>query len=146
MDGKGDPEASNPIDRLSSKVQCVVVRAVPSDMSVLESRVSSVLLGFRVDPRLGKDSEEYRTAVEASPVSHVPADDPPMLLLHGDADKLVPLARSQALHDKLSAVGVPVKLITIKGGGHRPDFPGAEQKPAEIYANAVRWMDTYLKK
>jgi len=107
---------------------------------------SMMLLGYRVDPRLGKDSEEHRTAVEASPVSHVTSDDPPMLLIHGDADKLVPIEGSRVLRDKLKAAGVITELIKVDGGDHGPHFPGAKQELDDIYKNAVRWMDTHLRR
>jgi acetyl esterase/lipase len=53
-----------------------------------------------------------------SPIYHVDKADPPVLLLHGDADTLVPIQQSQTLAEKLTSVGVEVKLITRKGMGH----------------------------
>jgi len=55
---------------------------------------------------------------QASPVTHVTADDPPFLILHGDKDKLVPTSQSQALHEKLLAAGVSSTLIIVKNAGH----------------------------
>lgn len=138
MDGEGNPDDPSPINRLSSKVQCAVVRAVPADMT----GGSLLLLGFRVR---GEETEEVIIAREASPVSHVSADDPPMLLLHGDADEVVPIEGAQKLTGKLEEAGVPTKLITVKGAGHGPSFRGTDQDLDDIYANAVRWMDRYLK-
>lgn len=43
----------------------------------------------------------------------------PILHIHGDADKLVPLDKnSQVLHDRYVALGGPVKLIVVAGKGH----------------------------
>ena len=142
-DGKGDPDASSPIDRQSSKVQCAVARAVPAE---IRGMGGLLLLGYRINPRLGEDSEEHRTAVAASPLSHVTSDDSPLLLIHGDKDEAVPIENSQKLKAKLEEAGVPTKLITIAGAGHGPSFPGGDQTPAEIYAKAVQWMDQHLKK
>jgi acetyl esterase/lipase len=145
-DGEGDPKASSSIDRLSSKVQCAVVRAVPSDVTADVRGVTSlILLGFSLDPRVGKESKEMRLAVEASPITYVSDDDPPMLLIHGDADEIVPIDNSRSLKAKLEAAGVPTEFVTVPGGGHRPDFPGTDQDLADIYANGVRWMDAHLK-
>ena len=53
-----------------------------------------------------------------SPVNRVRAGMPPVLLLHGDADKTVPLQQSLNFQKRLRSVGVPCDLITIKGASH----------------------------
>jgi acetyl esterase/lipase len=53
-----------------------------------------------------------------SPARQAHADAPPFLLIHGDADPVVPLAQSEALRDALQAANVPVELIVKEGGGH----------------------------
>ena len=57
-------------------------------------------------------------AKQLSPVNYVRADLPPILTIHGDADKLVPYAQAVRLHDALSKAGVHNQLYTIAGGGH----------------------------
>lgn len=57
-------------------------------------------------------------AKDASALYQVSADDPPMLLMHGDQDASVPLAQSQRLAEALNAVGVPNHLEVIRGAGH----------------------------
>jgi alpha-L-fucosidase 2 len=54
----------------------------------------------------------------ASPINHVTPHAPPTLLVHGDADHSVLYPQSLAFKAKLEAAGVPVKLITVKGGPH----------------------------
>jgi acetyl esterase/lipase len=53
-----------------------------------------------------------------SPSRQAHADAPPFLLIHGDADPLVPLKQSELLRDALQAANVPVQLIVKEGGGH----------------------------
>ncbi|MCZ2826407.1 MULTISPECIES: alpha/beta hydrolase [unclassified Modestobacter] len=55
---------------------------------------------------------------DASPISHVTADAPPFLLVHGTADWLVPCSQSEQLHAALTAVGVDSRLVPVKGAGH----------------------------
>jgi dipeptidyl aminopeptidase/acylaminoacyl peptidase len=43
---------------------------------------------------------------------------PPTLILHGDADRLVPLQQSQRLIEKLKAEKIPCELKIIPGKGH----------------------------
>ena len=38
--------------------------------------------------------------------------------MHGDQDKLVPLAQSEMLRDALAKAKVEVKLEVVKGAGH----------------------------
>jgi len=54
----------------------------------------------------------------ASPVTYIDHDDPPMLLVHGSADKTVPVKQSQEMYDKLRAAGVAAKLLLIPGVDH----------------------------
>lgn len=74
---------------------------------------------------LGCALMECRSTAElASPVSHLDKDDPPALLIHGDLDKVVPVAQSQLFHEALQSKKVVAKLLVIKGAGH--SFIGAD--------------------
>ncbi|MFF3504378.1 alpha/beta hydrolase fold domain-containing protein [Streptomyces sp. NPDC003247] len=59
-----------------------------------------------------------RGRADASPITHVTADAPPFLLVHGTADWLVPYAQSEALAAALTASGVPARLVPVDGAGH----------------------------
>jgi acetyl esterase/lipase len=54
----------------------------------------------------------------ASPVTYIDRNDPPMLLIHGAADKTVPVQQSQEMYDKLHAAGVPVQLFLVPDVDH----------------------------
>ncbi len=54
----------------------------------------------------------------ASPVAHIDAKDPPMLLIHGTDDKTVPVLQSKELAEKLQVEKVPVTLEIIPSVGH----------------------------
>jgi acetyl esterase/lipase len=43
---------------------------------------------------------------------------PPVLTIHGDADKLVSYAHAVRLHEALAKAGVRNQLLTVPGGGH----------------------------
>jgi acetyl esterase/lipase len=53
-----------------------------------------------------------------SPMSYVRAGSPPIVIVHGDADRSVPYTQSVRLHEALDRTGVPNLLITVRGGGH----------------------------
>ncbi len=61
-----------------------------------------------------------------APASLVPelANRAPVLLVHGEADDVVPAARSHDAEAALTAAGVPVKSVFIPGLGHGIDETG----------------------
>ena len=65
-----------------------------------------------------------------SPLYYVAAGDPPVLMVHGSSDTLVPLAQSTVFADALTKAGVPNQLLVIKHAGHsfKPD-PGTKIDP-----------------
>lgn len=53
-----------------------------------------------------------------SPITYVNKNNPPVFIVHGDADQFVPYAQSEALAEELEKNGVHHQFITIKGGAH----------------------------
>ncbi len=70
-------------------------------------------------------------AAAISPILFVSPDDPPTLLIHGDADGLVPLSQSELILAELQSDNIESELIVIPGGDHgftrRPDRMQAQQ-------------------
>jgi acetyl esterase/lipase len=62
--------------------------------------------------------ERRDLARQANPVTYISKDDPPFLVVHGDADRLVPYAQSVLLVEALRAAGVSVTFHSVAGGGH----------------------------
>jgi acetyl esterase/lipase len=54
----------------------------------------------------------------ASPINYLTAGDPPMLVLHGTADPIVPITQSRAMVTKADSVSVVAELIEVVGGDH----------------------------
>ena len=141
LDGNGAAAGESPVNRESAKVQAVVARAAPTDLTLSSPRTVHPLFGFRLSART--DSIEHQRFVAASPVTHVTADDPPVLLIHGDADEVVPYQNAEVMKAALEKAGVPVELLRIPGAGHGPTFPGATNPPDYIGA-MVEWFDRHL--
>jgi pimeloyl-ACP methyl ester carboxylesterase len=68
--------------------------------------------------KTGPDSSVPGLAREASPVSHASAAAPPVLLMHGAADDLVPPAQSIRLAEALHAAGATAELELVPGATH----------------------------
>ena len=75
-----------------------------------------------------------------SPIQFVSDDDPPILLVHGDADELVPISNSEILAAALDDAGVVHDFITIEGAGH--GFQGPDR--AQATSAMVGWFEEHL--
>jgi acetyl esterase/lipase len=64
------------------------------------------------------DSEISEKLKQISPARLVTPQAPPFLLIHGDADPVVPLQQSEKMLAALKQSGVPAELIVKHGGGH----------------------------
>ena len=148
VDGAGDLNDPDPVNRESAKLQCIAARAAPIDLTQMTPSIAAdnlaLLLGVRVVESTPKTSMEYKTAWAASPINYVSSDDASFLLVHGDADRTVPFHQSEVMAAALTRVGVPVKLIRIEGGDHGPTFPGAKSPP-DYKGEIVKWFDAYLQ-
>ena len=143
LDGRGDPDDPDPVNGVSAKVQTVVARAAPADLARMEGNTGvALLIGAFAGQDLGP--EEGRRYWEASPVNFVSADDPPILLLHGDADQTVPFEQAELMSDALNGVGVETYIVRIPGAGHGSGFPGA-QNPPDYIGLMIDWFDKHLR-
>lgn len=148
LNGEGNSTDTDSVNWVSAKVQCVVARAAPTDWRAMAKGDLTAMTDFMgmitvISGVEDKNSVEYKTYKEAFPLYHVTKDDPPFLLIHGDADNTVPHKNSEVFEQALKEVGVPVKLILIAGGGHGATFNGAKNPP-DYMGEMVRWFDTYL--
>lgn len=102
----------------SSRVQAVVDLFGPSDFITFYYDGNHISLGPTTESIFGSDDIHDPIFTDASPVTHISSDDPPFLIVHGDADESVPLSQSQEFYTKLLAAGVDAQLIVVKGGDH----------------------------
>jgi acetyl esterase/lipase len=135
-DGKpGDPKAKDPVDRVSSRVQCVACFFPPTDFLnfgkkgyVLNKNTArppfKASFDFSIfDPNarlfvpIAQDKLEDMCR-RISPISHVTAASAPCLIVQGDVDDLVPLQQAEVFIAKCKELKVPAELIIKKGAGH----------------------------
>lgn len=151
----GNPKAKDPVDRASSRVQAVACFFPPTDFLNYGKMGEKVLgiepnhqfkapfdfheqeAGSKLFKPVDMETRE-KICKEISPIYHVTKDDAPVLIIHGDADELVPLQQSEIIIERLKEAGVPAELVVKKGGGHGW---------ATILADFVTlgdWFDRYL--
>jgi acetyl esterase/lipase len=143
---KGDPEAKDPVDRESSEVQCAACFFPPTDFLNYgkpgEDAVGvGTLKGFKAafGPRSDTAEERQKLGREISPIYFVHSNMPPVLIIHGDADKLVPIYQAQLFVKKCEEVGSVAKLVVREGKSHGwPDM-------AKDLVLLADWFDEHLR-
>ena len=153
---KPNPDAKDEIDRYSSAVQAVACLFPPTDflnwgeshINVLDTENMQPFLAAMDFREFSQSSHMYERITsrlriaeiekEISPIYDVSKDTPPTLIIHGDADQLVPIQQSKIMIDKLKGAKVPCELSIRAGKGHGwMDAQSDLQKMAD-------WFDTYL--
>jgi len=80
---------------------------------------------------LGTTPHVEELARQMSPLTWVRPGLPPIMMIHGDADPIVPYSHAVRLHEALDQAGVRNGLVTIPGGGH---VRFKREEMARIYA------------
>jgi acetyl esterase/lipase len=127
----------------SSRVQAVIDFYGPTDFLQL-----AVANPKTPEARLigGAILENKDKAAKANPIAYVTKTDAPFLIVHGDADKLVPYNQSELLEAALKKTNVPVSFYTVKGGGHGGfDDPKIRELITEFLAEHLK-MSKNLKR
>jgi acetyl esterase/lipase len=115
--GLEGPELAN----VSSRVQAVVDYFGPTDIkNLMDNNKNKNNPGITTIANfLGCNPYECpEKAIQASPVTYVSKDDPPILMVHGDRDVVVPYSQSTVFAKKLHENGNACALIKVKNGGH----------------------------
>ena len=143
---KGDPKAKDPVDRESSDVQCVACFFPPTDF-LNYSRPGEDAVGVGIlekfkpgfGPRADTAEGRQQLGREISPIYFVHSNLPPILIIHGDADTLVPIYQARTFVKRCEEVGSMAKLIEREGKNHGWPEMG---KDMELLAG---WFDQHLR-
>jgi acetyl esterase len=101
------PFGTKPEESPTTKPAALVLVSAPSDTTPSTWNNNPKMLK-RFGPHIG----------EVSPLQHLDAKMPPVIMFHGDADPTVPYGTAVALHEKLVASSNICEFVTIPGGGH----------------------------
>jgi len=155
---EGNAKAKDLVDKESSRVQAVACFFPPTDFLNYgepgkDALGRGTLVAFKApfdfqdfDRKLNAfvliTDEEKRRAIgkQISPVYHVTKESPPMLIIHGNADKLVPIQQAEIMIAKLKEADVPAELVVKPGAQH--GWPAMDKDLKTI----ADWFDKYLVK
>ena len=144
--GPGDAAAKDPVDRESSAVNAVACFYPPTDyLNWFADGDNAVGIG-RLAAYAGafgpkSETEEGRAQLghDLSPIYWVHAGQPPVFIVHGDADPQVSLTQSQRFYKRCQEVGVKCEIVIREGAGH-----GGWQEIPEDTARMAEWFDLQL--
>jgi acetyl esterase/lipase len=141
----GKPDAKDPVERMSCRPQAVVAWFAPSDLINYGGEAGykdakRLLRPTIFQEMLGNVTDLESQLKSISPINFVTGSAPPLLMIHGDADRLVPVQQSQVLKTKYEELKRPVRLIVQPGAPHTY-WLGIEKNYPAIW----EWFDQYLK-
>jgi acetyl esterase/lipase len=142
----GSPGDADVVNREPATLQAIVLRAAVTDLRNLPTAAGANFVVSYMEAPPGDSSKAAYDA--ASPVTQAASGAPPALLIHGDADDLVPYAQSVAMETALRAAGTTTRLVTVPGGKHGADFGAGGPLPRawpNYYGETVRWFDRHLR-
>lgn len=153
----GDPKATDPVERASSAVQCVACFFPPTDL-LNYGEPGREMLGAaphappfraafdhhrmhpekRVFERITDPEDLRKIAREISPIYHITASTPPILIIHGDRDDIVPIQQARTFIAKVKEAGGTAELSERPGAGH--GWPTILQDLEKL----ADWFDRHL--
>ncbi len=76
-------------------------------------------------------------------------DAPPFLIIHGEADNVVPMEQAQLLYDALIGVGADASIVRLPGADHMLAAPElgitVDDAWADVGQRALHFFRTHLR-
>lgn len=103
----------------SSRVQAACAWYPPTDLTAFPhdsseecaASAESLLLGFNI-------MKHSQKVIECSPISKITKEAPPILIIHGNKDSVVPYSQSEKFYEKLKEEECDVTFLTLDGADH----------------------------
>ncbi len=124
-EGAFDPEG----EPVPSTVSCVADLSGPTDIARL---MRDMMRGMELPPDIQSEM------VNASPMTHTDDADPPVLIMHGDADEVIPVSHARDFHDALLAARVVCEYVELEGAGHDILNP-------EVIGRVLKFFENHLR-
>jgi acetyl esterase/lipase len=148
--GPGKADSPDPVERESSAVQAAACFFPPTDFlnyggpginGVGAGPMAPLQAAF--GPRTLTPEGRMSLGREISPIYFVTANLPPTLIIHGDADRDVPIQQSESFVARAKTAGAPqVELIVRPGKGHGW---GDYWRSTEDVTEFVNWFNRHLR-
>lgn len=132
-DAKDGLDPKEPYGEFSCHIQAAVDLYGPADLLTWHD-----ISMFR--KKRTEAPELYRAA---SPATYADKNDPPILIMHGTADKTVDVQQSKDFDAALAKAGTPHELVIVEGAPHTFHL---QPKQQDLRPIVLGFFDRYLKK
>lgn len=134
-------------NRSSSRVQAAAAYYGVSDFTVGASQFQHHTGEVVVKLFRGTEKDKPELYRKASPILYVSKDSPPLLLVHGEDDDLVPFDQSVRMADAYRRAALPVEFIPVMHAGH--DFEQVGAAPISpsvemVHQKTIDFFNRYL--
>ncbi len=117
---------------LSLPVKCVISLCSPTDLLNLKgfTEKDTDYLDTKLKAFIGgSPNEKYDLYAEASPVTHVRSDAPPVFMAHGDKDKTILFSQAETFYKAAKAIGMKVTFVPVHNADHEFQAVDGEMSP-----------------
>lgn len=140
-DDLADPNSADPVARESTRMTCAIanngqstydprtIKQLFPEFDVTKHQAVPKLIGVEWKDLQNLTPEQYKLYEDASAITHVSKDDPPVLLIYDRAMDIPVTTLSIGIHhprfgtllkDKMQAVGVPCEMRALGQSGSTP--------------------------
>lgn len=144
--GAGNPHSDDRVERESSAVNAVACVHPPTDFLNYRSDGDHAVGVGRLSDYSGAFGEKSKSPVGReqlgkvlSPIYWIHQEQPPVFIVHGSADDLVPLSQSERFYEKCKETGAICELWVRKGVGHL-----GWKEMNEDHERMRQWFDFHL--
>lgn len=121
--------------------RAVVEYAGPTDLIRAYDETPNDLIRLLLTGVAGfRDTADSLQYISSSPINFVTEFSPPALIMHGDADEVVPFSQAGYLRDKLIQEGVEHQYRAYPGEGHTMSSLAAADAGLQVYAFLTEHM------
>lgn len=129
----------------AGRLRAVAALYPPTDLLALDraaQRSGSPLVRNFVGAAPEEAPDRWR---DASPIEHVHPALPPILILQGTRDLLVPASQAHRFAERLAAIGCAHRLEIVEGGVHGFDRIAPDERAIALIETTRTWLVEHLK-
>lgn len=119
--------------------RCGVSFAGVMDLKKLVWRARSFVNNKFIRNEIGDESEDLK---QRSPYYNIDKIKAPLLLIHGEEDRVVDVTHSQAMYDAMRDANKDISFIELESGSHQL---GIQRNRHEAFSAMQSFLETYLK-
>lgn len=129
-------------DGVRQRVQAAVCWSPPCDLDRERGAWPQSMFAWNPEDKFSRTffpggSYDAEFARKASPASHIHGGVPPLLVVHGDQDAVVPMGQARAFAEQLNELGAEVEFRAATGRSHDVMEPETEAEALRFFKRVL---------